>query len=158
MGRMYTEGAGIAKNLPRAIEWYVKAASEGHVEANYALGQLFEKGGDSTGSPVSLPSNYPEARAWFERAAQKGHAESQMRFGQMLFIGQGGESDKVEGLAWISSAADLGNPHARGSLEKLSESISPIELAQIENQQKEIYTLYPDASRNALPVKREGEI
>ena len=40
LGLCYYDGAGVAKNVAQAIEWYRKAASQGHADAQRILRAL----------------------------------------------------------------------------------------------------------------------
>lgn len=56
----------------QAAVWYRKAAEAGHVEAQFALGWLYEHG-------WALPADGEQAALWFWRAAEQGHAEARER-------------------------------------------------------------------------------
>jgi hypothetical protein len=43
LGRMYDEGDGITKDLSEAVKWYRKAAEQGSLEAQVALGDLYSR-------------------------------------------------------------------------------------------------------------------
>jgi cell division septation protein DedD len=55
-----------------------------------------------------VPTNLATAKTWFERAAAKGHVDAQTTLGLLLF--QNG--DQAEGLRWLKSAAEKGEPRA----------------------------------------------
>ena len=66
LGLAYHEGRGVASDPDKASLWYRRAAEQGHVEAQYALGNVLEKAG-----------NADEAHAWYTKAAMHGHAAAQ---------------------------------------------------------------------------------
>ena len=41
---MYINGHGVDVNYKKAIEWYKKAAEQGHADAQYNLGVMYENG------------------------------------------------------------------------------------------------------------------
>jgi len=66
LGLTYHEGRGAAPDPDKATLWYRRAAEQGHVEAQYALGSLLEKS-----------DNADEAHAWYTKAAMHGHSAAQ---------------------------------------------------------------------------------
>jgi TPR repeat protein len=40
LGRMYADGGGVFKNNATAVEWYQKAAKQGHTDAQRQLAEL----------------------------------------------------------------------------------------------------------------------
>ena len=67
---MYSYGEGVPQDYKKAIEWYQKAAEQGHADAQYNLGWIYEKG-----RGVSA-DNY-KALEWYEKAAVQGVAMAQ---------------------------------------------------------------------------------
>ena len=41
---MYDQGRGVDVNYKKAIEWYEKAAEQGHAYAQYNLGNMYRNG------------------------------------------------------------------------------------------------------------------
>ncbi|MEO1141121.1 MAG: peptidoglycan-binding protein, partial [Pseudomonadota bacterium] len=66
IGRHFTDGIGVEKDLAKAAEWYKKSADLGFVPAQYIIGNFNEKG-------VGLPSDPKKAAEWYEKAASSGH-------------------------------------------------------------------------------------
>ena len=69
LGVMYDEGAGRARDLTMAAQWYEKAAEQGFVDAQTNLGLMFMGG-------QGVPRNTDRARHWLQRAATQGDAEA----------------------------------------------------------------------------------
>ena len=70
ISRIYTYD----KDIKSIKSWYHRAGEQGHAEAQYRLGILYDKEG-----------NYSEAHMWFTKAAQNGHsgaAEKLRTFGK----------------------------------------------------------------------------
>lgn len=84
-----------------AVEIWRPLAEKGDADAAFNLGQAYRLG---RGVPINLAA----AKDWFERAANKGHVDAQTTLGLLLF--QNG--DQAEGLRWLKSAADKGEPRA----------------------------------------------
>ena len=69
LGVMYDEGAGRARDLAMAAQWYEKAAEQGLVDAQTNLGLMYMAG-------QGVSRNIDQARHWLERAAKQGDAEA----------------------------------------------------------------------------------
>ncbi|MDD9901049.1 MAG: tetratricopeptide repeat protein [Alphaproteobacteria bacterium] len=67
LGHMYNDGNGVIKDPTRAVEHYIKAAAQDHVEAVIAMGAMAQSG-------LGLQQNTHLANVWFERAAKLGDA------------------------------------------------------------------------------------
>jgi CHAT domain-containing protein len=59
-------------NYEEAAKWFRKAADQGHMKAQYALGQLYEAG-------LGIVKDRHAARRWFEKAAAQGHKQAARR-------------------------------------------------------------------------------
>ena len=75
--------------------------ARGDVEAEVALGNLYEAGS-------VLPQDPAQAAEWYRRAADKGHAGAQMNLAMMYFDGEGVPRDVAQAVAWYEKAADRG--------------------------------------------------
>jgi len=63
-------GCGVAQSDEEALDWYMKAANEGHATANYSIGEMFEE------ARGGLPQNDSEAVMWYYKAALIGDEDS----------------------------------------------------------------------------------
>ena len=41
---MYANGWGVDRNYSTAVQWYRKAAEEGHADAQYNIGRMYKNG------------------------------------------------------------------------------------------------------------------
>src|SRR5262245_45099192 len=64
-----------------AISWYLKAAEQGHAEAQNFLGELYRDG-------WTVKRNLRKAYKWFRLAAAHGNDGAQLSLGEMLFYGR----------------------------------------------------------------------
>jgi TPR repeat protein len=114
-------------NIPEARQWYKRAATAGHNDAAYKLGELlqsdrpgearqwFEQAAASGHNDAAhslgdlLRGDAPaEARQWYERAATAGHANAAFKLGQLLW-----KQDKPsEAKHWFMRAAAAGHAEA----------------------------------------------
>jgi TPR repeat protein len=63
MGRLTAMGLGVAQDLPKAVDWFQLAATQGHVEAQAVLGFHYMEG-------VGVAPSYAEAARWSARAGR----------------------------------------------------------------------------------------
>src|SRR5574344_1800691 len=62
----YYQGLGTEQNIPRALEWFKKAARLGDSRAMYNIAATYHNG-------KGVSRNMEEARKWYMKAAQKGN-------------------------------------------------------------------------------------
>jgi TPR repeat protein len=89
--------------------------AKGDVEAEVALGNLYESG------QSVLPLDPAQAAEWYRRAADKGHAGAQMNLAMMYFDGQGVARNVPQAIAWYEKAAGSGDAVAMLNLGSIYE-------------------------------------
>jgi len=110
MGDASRSGAdGRPPNIPAALQWYFKAASQDHVPAQVALAKLLL---DDLSS-IGVKRNPGQAVRWLQKAAAAGDASAGHRLGLALLGGDGVERDPELGMSWLVRAAEAGNADAR---------------------------------------------
>ena len=67
---MYEDGCGVDKNDSTAVEWYRKAAEQGHDDAQFRLGTMYEDG-------WGVDKNISTALEWYRKAAEQGDDDAQ---------------------------------------------------------------------------------
>ena len=77
LGTLYVFGKGVPQDYGRAVNWYRKAASQGFVDAQYALGLMYSDG------YILLPEGDAAARRWFGKAAAQGHDEAAQKLASL---------------------------------------------------------------------------
>ena len=92
MGVLYENGFAVARDLPQAASWYLKAAEQGNSDAQYNLGAMNEHG-------VGMPVNYAQAARWYRPAAEQGDIDALSNLGVLYQNGQGVPQDKVLAMA-----------------------------------------------------------
>lgn len=65
-----------AKNFAQAVYCYRKAAEQGHANAQYMLGLMYDNG-------YGVMPDYEEARKWYRKAAEQGDTFAQSRLNQL---------------------------------------------------------------------------
>ena len=114
LGRCHDLGLepGGTANLELARSWYEKAARQGHVLAQYALGNMWDygEGGEQ---------DYEQARFWYRAAAMNNERDAQMHFARMLQTGRGGYQSLEEAAEWYFKAVEQGDELAATNLAML---------------------------------------
>lgn len=90
--------------------------AKGDVEAEVALGNLYESG------QSVLPLDPAQAAEWYRRAADKGHVGAQMNLAMMYFDGQGVPRSIPQAIAWYEKAAEGGDAIAMFNLGSIYET------------------------------------
>ena len=62
--------------MDKVIGAWKGAAKQGHAEAQFNLGAMYDQG-------QGVPQSYKEAAVWLRKAADQGHAEAQYNLGIM---------------------------------------------------------------------------
>ena len=89
----------------RKLDKFIRAAENGHAEAQYILGSMYEQG------KGARQSDY-EAEWWCKKAAEQGHGEAQNNLASLY--SKGGSSD--EAVMWYKKAAAQGFVEAECNL------------------------------------------
>lgn len=112
LGQAYKLGRGIPANLPNAIEWFRKAAAQGHSQAidNYGLA-LFQEGKKA------------EALPWLEKSVARGERRTQLVLGTMLFNADAVSRDWVRAYALVTRSSQQGLPQASQTLAQMDQYI-----------------------------------
>lgn len=103
--------ANDAGDYAKARSLWLPLAEQGYVAAQYALGQLYEKG-------RGVDRDFAEALEWYRKAAEKGHADSQYRLAVGYGYGLGVRKDEAVAMEWLRKAAENGQKRAQKSLAK----------------------------------------
>ena len=117
IGRYYHHGYGLAVDIEKAKDWYVRAAERGHTEAMYELGFHYDLSGTVPGD--GYRESMLEARKWYTLAAKQGHAEAAYRLGRIYYYGFGFdrfEDHRREAIKCFEFAAEKGLDEAQCTL------------------------------------------
>jgi hypothetical protein len=106
LSRCYYRGIGAPQDTGAAQKWLERAATKGHVEAQFSLGVM----------------HYKEAVKWFQRAAESGSDRAQFSLAVMYLDGRGVQRDRSQAIRWFRESARQGNRDAEKQLEKMGES------------------------------------
>src|SRR3989344_196759 len=146
LGVMYNKGEGVPEDAAKAVEWFQKAAAQGHDKAQLALGLIYEDGGEGVSKDAAkaaewwekaaaqedartqamlgemyyhgegVPKNAAKAIEWYQKAAAQGYTPAQYELGRMYANGKGVPKDAVKAMEWFQKAAAQGNVKAQAFL------------------------------------------
>jgi len=94
-------------DIENAIHFFKLSADQGYDMAQYSLGDIYFRGGES------VAQDYPEALKWYLLAAEQGNAPAQVAAGAMYARGSGTKQDYVEANRWFLRAGNKGNAVAQ---------------------------------------------
>lgn len=99
----------------QAVQWYRRAAEQGHVKSQYQLGLMYDLG-------LGVSEDGAQAVQWFRRAAEQGYVEAQYHLGFMYDTGKGvPEIGAQEAAQWYNRAAEWGLAEAQYALSQMYE-------------------------------------
>ena len=102
LGRMYSDGHGVAQNYKEAAKWMRKAAEQGHAGGQLTIGFYYQKGRGG------VPQDDDEAVKWIRKAAEQGHAVAQLNLGFIYDKGRSVLRDKILAHMWSNISAANG--------------------------------------------------
>ena len=97
-----------------------KEAQGGSAEAQYQLGQRYDKG-------QGVPQDYKEAAKWTRLAAEQGYAQAQNSMGFRYFHGTAVPQDYKEAAKWFRLSAEQGHETAQNNLAVAMKEIEKLE-------------------------------
>lgn len=100
-GAQYSRGLDSWRidDYAEALKWFRLAAEQGHADAQFFLGYMYDHG-------QGVPENDAEAVNWYRLAAEQGIPEAQFNLGLMYEKGQGVQQSSTLALKWFRQAAD----------------------------------------------------
>lgn len=118
MGNIYSKGmAGIKPDMRKAIDYYKKAAKQGHVKAQNNLASLYYYGN-------GVRQDFEKAISWYYAAAKQGYPKAQHSLGQMYEVGEGTTKDLRWAYMWYKFAADKGFIESRSAISRVTMTMS----------------------------------
>lgn len=160
VGRRYTDGVGVNRDLGEASKWYELSASAGFGPAQYRLGNFYEKGhgvkrdlklasewyvkAADAGNALAMHNlavinatgvvteepDMKTAVSWFTRAADLGVKDSQVNLGILYTRGMGVEQNTVEAYKWFAIASKAGDADASAKRDTVANAMRPDQLEQ----------------------------
>jgi uncharacterized protein len=118
LGQAYKMGRGVKVDLNVALDWYKRAAAQGHLQA-----------ADSYGHLLHYQGKINEALPYLQTSADRGEPRSQYLLGTELFNGTNAAKDWVRAYAYMTRASSAGMAPASRSLAQMDQYI-PLEQRQ----------------------------
>lgn len=113
LGSTYEFGRyGVEKDLNIAMQWYIKAASTGCANQQFAVGDMYTEG-------KIVPVDLVEAAKWYEMAAKNGFLPALTKLGDIYAQGRGVAKDKALATKWYLKAIDSDSIEAQRGLAEL---------------------------------------
>lgn len=105
------------------LDWLVSrvGAELGMADAQYQLGQLYEKKGG--------PSANMNAVSWYRKSADQGNLDAQARLGILLEKGKGTSVNLIESYIFYNIAALKGDKAAEENRDALERRMNPADIA-----------------------------
>lgn len=98
-----------AKSYEEAVEWYRKAAEQGHAEALRSLGVCYQEG-------FGVLQSWDEAARWYRQAADKGDSNAMNNLGWCYQNGYGIPQSWKDAIMWYRQGAEKGDSNAMYNL------------------------------------------
>ena len=163
LAQRYRKGREVPQDLPRAVDWLLRAADLGHAHAQSSMGVRYYYG-------EGVPKNHRLAMKWYLSGAAKKEPEALYNVGDLFDDSDEIPKNPVECCAWMLVAAAYGYQTALDRLDPLVKGLSAENLdltarrgAQIYARCEEGKPLDPSASfreakprAKATPAEEEG--
>ena len=108
----------IPRNVKLGAEWFLKAAQQGHTEAQFAIGQCYFYG-------RGVPRDKVLGVEWYHLAALKDHRQATYALGECYSFGEGVDRHHAESLKWFSKSAAQGVQEAQFQIARILEKGDP---------------------------------
>ena len=124
---MYRRGEGVEQNDVKAAEWYIKAAKQGNVSAQFNLALMYENG-------QGVEQSHTKAAEWYLKAAEQGHALATLEMSSRYFNGKGVPDNYMKAYTFLllykGSKSDDQNDTAEQNLQRsLAKLLTPEQIA-----------------------------
>ena len=101
---MYLLGNSVEKDEQKAAEWMLKAANQGHIEAEVIVAAMYDRG-------LGVKNDVKMATQWYEKAAAQGNATSMAILGKNE-VAKGGVAFSYQGMR-LSAAKQIPTEYAK---------------------------------------------
>ena len=135
LGEMCWRGLGRSQDATAAVEWWRRAARQGHQIATLKLRLCRAENGD-TDEQFALGKEFlhgehgagqqSKGLAWLRKAARAGHLDAMLKLGRLRLSGPQAMRDRVEGGRLLMAAASSGNKRALAEFGRLFKLVWPV--------------------------------
>ena len=114
IGESYYFGKnGVTEDHAKAVEWFRKAANNGHPKALLRLGVCYEDGCGAEQNDNKAKELYVQAVPGLQTLAEQGDSDAQNYLGDCYYFGNGVPKDMSKAVEWFCKAAEQGNSDAQ---------------------------------------------
>ena len=113
-----------------ALREWRPLANQGHANAQYNLGTMYDKG-------QGVPQDYAAAVKWYRKAANQGNDAAQSNLGYMYAKGQGVVQDYVRAHMWFNIAASRGNKSVVENRDIVAKKMPPAQIAEAQRMARD---------------------
>ncbi|MDD2714677.1 MAG: tetratricopeptide repeat protein [Candidatus Wallbacteria bacterium] len=117
----FTGSAGVPQDYKQAMQWFLKAAIQGHSGAQFKCAVMYENG-------YGVQEDSGQAALWYEKAAEQSITAAQYAIGLMYYEGSGVEIDMVKAYFWLNLAAATGYKDSVLNRDILEDNLTPDQL------------------------------
>jgi len=183
LGQLYRLGQGVKKDLKKAKDHYLIAATKGHLMAQRHLGTLLYFVGQGVKKDLKKAKDhyliaatkghlmaqrhlgtllyfgvdglrqYKSAFDWLYKAAMRQDTQSQWMISTMFFNGEGIPKDIIQAYVWLSIAADNKHKTAEQNKPEMRAQLSPEQLTSAETKIKQIYNQWTQQPLKIKTIK-----
>ena len=108
--------------MSKAAFWYQQASERGDINAQYALGLMYEAG-------RGVSQSYEKAASLYLAAAENGHIESQVNLGVVFVKGKSSLQNYIQAHMWFNIAASQGSRAARDYRDNIAKQMVPQDIS-----------------------------
>ena len=130
MPALYRLENRVGPDYNQAVKWWTKAAEQGHANAQYMLGDMYERG-------QGVGQSDREAVKCYTKAAEQGNAQAQFFVGRLYEKGQGVPLNDVIALSYYILASAGGEARAKIERDRLTMWMSPDQVAEAQGMARE---------------------
>ena len=128
LGVLYDQGPEpIGKDDVQATQWFEKAANQGHLNAQFNLGNAYMNG-------RGVEQSHERAVYWWRQAADNGSPSAQFNLAIQYYQGHGVEKDWDKAVLYFNRAAN--NGHAKAQELIASNQVPRLEEVNVEARQE----------------------
>lgn len=110
-------GMGRQRDDRDAFGLLLRAAEQGHAQAQYHLGQMYGRGRGTA-------QDYEKALSWLQKAARQGVSDAQHLLCLAYALGRGALPNRTQALAWCKVAIAFGSKDAETALAAISQGMT----------------------------------
>ncbi len=113
LGVMLDRGEGVVADPEEAFRWLLKSAQQNYSRAFTSLGVMYALGRGTR-------QDFDVAMKTYRRAAELGEPHGFYGVGMLHARGEGVPENRIEALAWLVAASNLGDEDAQGPIDQLA--------------------------------------